>query len=156
MDIIIVIMNLLHLIATIVWIGAMAMLLFVIVPSAKHMLGPSPTFKELVKSIGKRTTSLVNVSIVVLIITGVILAIFAKSSATWSQVLMIKHAVVLVMVAIHLSRNKVIAPKLKKMALKDSTSHSFVKLQKLQRILIWVNLALGIMVLLTTLVLEEV
>jgi hypothetical protein len=107
------------------------------------------------KSIGKRTTSLVNVSIVVLIITGIILAIFAKSSAVGSQVLMIKHAVVFVMVGIHLSRNKVIAPKLRKMSLKDSTSHSFVRLQKLQRVLVWVNLALGISVLLTTSVLEE-
>jgi uncharacterized membrane protein len=118
MDIIIVIMYLLHLLATIAWIGAMVMLLFVIIPCAKHVLGPSATLKELMKSIGERTTSLVNVSILVLILTGIILAIFAKSSATWSQVLMIKHAVVFVMVAIHLSRNKVIAPKLEKIALR--------------------------------------
>lgn len=100
------------------------------------MLEPGATFKELMKAIGKRTTSLVNVSIVVLIITGIILAIFSKSSAVWSQILLVKHGVVFFMVAIHLGRNKVIAPKLRKMALKDSTSHSFVRLQKLQRTLV--------------------
>lgn len=156
MDITIVIMEWLHLLATIIWIGAMIMLLLVVIPCAKHVLGSSPTFKELMNSIGKRTTSLVNVSIFFLIITGIVLAIYERSSVSWSWVLLIKHVIVSVMVAIHLCRNKIIAPKLKRMRLKDSTSQSFVKLQKLQMILIWINLTLGILVLLVTAVLEAI
>lgn len=142
-------MEWLHLLATVVWIGAMIVLLFVIIPSAKEVLGTDSTFKKLIKSTGKRMTFLVNVSIVVLIITGIVLSISADENSTgWSITLMIKHAVVFAMVAIHFCRNKVIAPKLEQMAIKEPPSESLIKLQKFQMNLVWVVLTLGILVLL--------
>jgi uncharacterized membrane protein len=64
-------MGWLHLLATAVWIGAMVVLLFVIIPSGREVLGANSEFKKFMKSIGKRITLLVNISIIVLVITGI-------------------------------------------------------------------------------------
>jgi uncharacterized membrane protein len=138
----------LHLLAAVVWIGAMIMLLLVIIPSAKEVLGTDSTFKRFIKSVGKKMTFLVNVSIAVLIITGIILSISAdENSNGLSVILAIKLAFVFAMVGIHLCRNKVIAPRLEQMAVREPASESFIKLQKLQMNLVWANLNLGILVL---------
>ncbi len=154
MDIIHLTMEWLHLLAIIVWIGAMIMLLFVIIPSARDVLSEDSIFKDFIKSVGKRMTFLVNVSIIVLITTGIVISLSGeRNSASWSFALVIKHAIVFAMVTIHLSRNKIIAPRLEQMAMKKPLSESFIKLQKLQMDLVWVNLTLGILVLLLSTVL---
>jgi|Deesub1362B_J571_1020462.scaffolds.fasta_scaffold10240_2 uncharacterized membrane protein len=148
MNIIHLIVGWLHLLAAVVWIGAMIMLLLVIIPSAKEVLGTDSTFKRFIKSVGKKMTFLVNVSIAVLIITGIILSISAdENSNGLSVILAIKLAFVFAMVGIHLCRNKVIAPRLEQMAVREPASESFIKLQKLQMNLVWANLNLGILVL---------
>ena len=134
----------LHLLATAVWIGAMVVLLFVIIPSGREVLEDSE-FKKLMKSAGKRITSLVNISIIALVITGIVLGI--EKDTGWSSTLLAKHVMVFAMIAIHLSRNKIIGPKLEQMVAQKSSGKSFIRLQKLQMNLVWVNLALGILVL---------
>ena len=52
---IIALLEWLHLLATVAWIGAMTLLLLVIIPSAKKSLLPNETtFKDLMKAIGKK------------------------------------------------------------------------------------------------------
>ena len=143
-------MEWLHLLATAVWIGAMVVLLLVIIPSGREVLEGSE-FKKLMKSAGKRMTFLVNISIIVLVVTGIGLGI--EKDTGWSSTLLVKHVMVFAMIAIHLGRNKIIGPKLEQMAAQKSSSKSFVQLQKLQMNLVWVNLALGILVLLLSAVL---
>lgn len=137
----------LHLLATVVWIGAMFVLLFVILPAAKEALGSNSTFKKMIKSVGKRMTFWVNVSIIVLIITGIVFSAISERTSTGTS-LILKHVLVSAMIVIHLSRNKIIAPKLEKIALEDPSNQLLIKLKKLQIDLVWVNLFLGTVVLL--------
>ncbi len=144
-----------HLLATIAWIGAMTVLLLVIIPSAKKTLLPNETtFKDFMKAIGKKMTLLVNVSILIFFITGIALGILKEAKTTeWSTVLIIKLIIVFLMVGIHISRLKVIAPYLERKAKEDPLSRIFMKLKKFQTNLVWVNLMLGIIVLLLSVIL---
>ncbi len=155
MNIIIALLELLHLLATVAWIGAMTLLLLVIIPSAKKTLLPNETpFKDLMKAIGKKMTLLVNISILIFFITGIALGILKESKSTdWFTILIIKHIIVFLMVGIHICRLKVIAPYLERKAKEDPLSRIFMKLKKFQMNLVWVNLMLGIIVLLLSVIL---
>lgn len=142
-----------HLIGTVVWIGATIQLLFVIIPGAKEVFGSAPEFKKLLKSVGKRMTFLVNIAIIIIIISGILLAVSEKKSEIKKEhsfresfIFMGKIVLASIMVIIHFSRNNIIAPILEKMAAKDSTSKSLIRLQKIQMDLVWVNLTLGLIV----------
>jgi len=45
-EIIIILGKWFHLLGTVIWIGAMILLLFVIIPSAKEVFGSTPEFKS--------------------------------------------------------------------------------------------------------------
>lgn len=152
-EIIIILSKWFHLLGTVIWIGAMILLLFVIIPGAKEVFGSTPEYKKLLKSIGKRMTSLVNIAIIIIIISGILLAVSEKNSEieeehSFKESFIFTSKVLLasIMVIIHFSRNKIIAPILEKMAAKDPTSKSFIRLQKIQMDLVWVNLTLGLIV----------
>ncbi len=155
MNIIIVLLEWLHLLATVAWIGAMTLLLLVIIPSAKKtLLANETTFKDFMKAIGKKMTLLVNISILIFFITGIALGILKESKSTdWFTILIIKHIIVFLMVGIHICRLKVIAPYLERKAKEDPSSRSFMKLKKFQMNLVWINLIIGIIVLLLSVIL---
>ena len=155
MNIIISLLELVHLLATVAWIGAMTVLLLVIIPSAKKTLLPKETtFRDFMKTIGKKMTLLVNISILIFFITGIALGILKESKSTdWFTILIIKHIIVFVMVVIHVCRIKVIAPRLERKRKEDPSSRSFMKLKKFQMNLVWVNLIIGIIVLLLSVIL---
>ncbi len=81
MEIVIAIIDWLHLLATVIWIGAMIILMIVIIPSAKDILHNENTFKDFMKSIGKKMTLLVNISIIILIITGIALGVLVETKS---------------------------------------------------------------------------
>jgi len=152
-EIIIILGKWFHLLGTVIWIGAMILLLFVIIPSAKEVFGSTPEFKKLLKSVGKRMTFLVNISIIIIIMSGILLAVSGRNleikeehSFRESLIYISKIVLASIMVIIHFSRNKIIAPILEKMASKDPTSKSLIRLQKIQIDLVWVNLTLGLIV----------
>ena len=158
MDIIIAIINWLHLLATIIWIGAMIILLLIIIPSVKDSLQDKEISNKFMKSIGKKMTFLVNISIILLIITGIFLGIFIPmvkeiKSTDWVILLIIKHAVVFIMVVIHICRLKVIAPLIQIKGKENPTSKSYLKLKSLQMNLVWVNLVLGMITLFISVIL---
>ena len=152
-EIIIILGKWFHLLGTVIWIGAMILLLFVIIPSAKEVFGSTLEFKKLLKSVGKRMTFLVNISIIIIIMSGILLAVSGRNleikeehSFRESLIYISKIVLASIMVIIHFSRNKIIAPILEKMASKDPTSKSLIRLQKIQIDLVWVNLTLGLIV----------
>lgn len=64
-----------HLLATVTWIGGIGMILLVILPSAKKALESAPMVKGLMKVIAKRFTPMANISILVLIVTGIVIIV---------------------------------------------------------------------------------
>ena len=139
----------LHLIATVIWIGGIIFILFIVIPSSKQVLGAESG--KLMGEISKRFTPLVNYSIILLIITGLVLTGFNKQFSgignfrnSWTLVLALKHVLVLGMVVVHFYRGLVLSPKIVKTeSITEKTS-----LQKLSLNLVKVNFYTGLLVLL--------
>ena len=139
----------LHLIATVIWIGGIIFILFIAIPSSKQVLGAESG--KLMGEISKRFTPLVNYSIILLIITGLVLTGFNKQFSgignfrnSWTLVLALKHVLVLGMVVVHFYRGLVLSPKIVKTeSITEKTS-----LQKLSLNLVKVNFYTGLLVLL--------
>lgn len=139
----------LHLIATVVWIGGITFILFIAIPSAKQILGAEAG--KLMGEISKRFTPTANYSIILLIVTGAVLTAVNKQFLgignvvnSWSLGLIVKHVLVLGMVAVHLYRGLVLAPKIARTELASEKA----SLQKLSLNLVKVNFCLGLVVLL--------
>lgn len=139
-----------HLIATVTWIGGIIFILLVARPASKHILASDAG--KLMGEISRRFTPLANWSILLLVITGIVLAgstsrlgILAFDS-DWTRVLIIKLVLFSGMVAIHSYRGLVLSAKIMK-AVSDTQRAS---LQTLSLNLVKVNCALGLMVLLVT------
>ena len=139
----------LHLTATVVWIGGIAFILFIAIPSAKQVLGADAG--KLMGEISKRFTPIANYSIIFIVVTGAALTGFNKQFSgignfgnSWSLSLIMKHVLVFVMVAIHFYRGLVLAPKIAR----TEPAAEKALLQKLSLNLVKVNFCLGVIVLL--------
>lgn len=137
----------LHDLFTAVWIGGLITLGLTVLPSAREVLGKGPQMKKLLGAIQKRLSTLVYVSIVGLILTGMLQAnrnpafegLFHFGSA-YSTMLSLKHIVVLVMIGVALFRSLVLG---RREPLTPSQ-------EKMSMGLLLLNMALGIVVLLLT------
>lgn len=153
-----------HLLATVVWIGGIIMILFVVLPGAKIALESAPIVNRLMKEMGKRFTPMVNISIPVLIFTGIIIAYYDKKiisfldiSNPWNVVSFLKHFLVILMIIFHFYRGLILNPKIGRLSsqINESLETSFlssqvIRLQKLSLNLVKTNLVIGLIVLLLT------
>ena len=154
----------LHLTATVMWIGGMAMVLLVILPAAKMTLGSASIVGQLMKAIAKRFASMANVSIFLLIVTGIVIAHYEGKRTGFldfgdpsSFIMILKHVLVALMILIHYYRIMILNPKAEKISSKTHESHAdpilsskATRLRKLSLDLVKVNLILGTTVLLLT------
>jgi uncharacterized membrane protein len=150
-DLVLVTFYWLHLISTVVWIGGIIFILFIAIPSAKQILGVEAG--KLMGEVSKRFTPLANYSIILLIITGVVLTALNKQFSgieifgnNWLLVLIIKHLLVVSMVAIHFYRGLILAPKIAR----TEYAPEKASLQKISLNLVKVNFCLGLIVLLSS------
>ena len=106
----------LHDLFTAIWIGGMIVLAVAVMPSARQVLGDGPQFRQLLSIVQKRLSSIVYVSMVGLIVTGMLEArqnpqfggLFGFGSP-YAAVLAVKHLLVIAMVAVALYRSLVLA-----------------------------------------------
>jgi len=139
----------LHLGAALFWIGGIAFILFIALPSSKKIMGSDSG--RIMGEIAGRFGPLANWCILILISTGV--ALTALSSRyegaippenDWTVALLVKVALVSVMVAIHFFRGLILSRIITRT--EDDSRKSV--LQKLSLDLVKVNLALGTVILL--------
>ncbi len=130
-------MNWLHLVAVVVWIGAMISNVLILLPSARESLEP-PVMGRLMGSIMRRTRRLVYASIIVLLVTGVIIMLLNKHylglldlGNSWTVFLLVKHIFVAILIIVGIYMFEVLAPKLGRMAA-EGPSPELARLQKLQ------------------------
>lgn len=136
----------LHDLFTVIWIGGLITLGLTVLPAAKHVLGKGPDVKKLMDTIQKRLSPLIYISIVGLILTGILLSnrepafngLF-RFGNPYSTVLAIKHLAVLAMIAVTLVRSLVLGRR------RGTPTSSQ---EKLSALLLFVNVALGVVVLL--------
>ncbi len=146
-----------HLIATVVWIGGLALLVLVVWPSARRVLGDDPKLALLLADLRRRFTPLANLSLVVLVVTGMIqmsgdpnydgLLVFDNA---WSRAILLKHLAILGMVIVGAVLQWGLLPAQERAALLRSRGKDAPDLEHLdrrERLLSMVNLILGGLVL---------
>lgn len=148
-----------HLVATIVWIGGLALLVLVVWPVANRTLADDPARQAtFFGALRKRFDPFANLSLVVLIVTGLFqtsgdpnyggLLVFDND---WSRAILYKHIAIVGMVAIGVVLQMGIAPALERMALrrasgKDDPAET-ARLARREQRLNALNLILGLVVL---------
>ena len=150
------ILNWFHLIATVVWIGAMSTNFLILLPSLNEALGPGPAIGKMMAAIMKRFRPIVYLSIITLTVTGSLMFYLNENyegllvfGNTWTIVIALKHVFVASLVILAVYSFEVLAPKVGKLAAKGP-SPELAKLQKLQLNLAKSGFALGIIILLFT------
>ncbi len=148
--------HLFHLLATVVWVGGIAMTLFVILPGTKTALESAPMVNSVMKEIAKLFTPMANISIPILIGTGIIIFYYDKNFTTyldlknlWNVMIALKHLLVAIMIIIHFYRGLILNPKIEKFSSQPNEKQSS-RLKKISLDLVKTNFALGIIVLLLT------
>lgn len=154
--------HLLHVLGTVVWIGGILMTLLVILPGAKAALESAPMVGKMMKEVAKRFTPLANISILILIATGIIIFYYDKNYTSfldtknrWNALIAIKHFLVAIMIIIHFYRGLILTKKIEK-SFSKSNEMQIAKLKKLSLDLVKANFVLGIIVLLSTAVIISI
>jgi uncharacterized membrane protein len=140
--------NFLHLLATVTWIGGMATNILVMLPSAREVLEPA-VFGRFLGAVMKRFRLVSYGSIVILVIAGVLISLLSGDSfdSAPSQVIIVKHLFVIVLVLLAVYSFEVLAPKVAKLVAKGP-SPELLKAQKLQLRLASTGFVLGLIILL--------
>jgi uncharacterized membrane protein len=147
---------------TVVWIGGILMTLLVILPGSKTALESQPMVGKLMKEVAKRFTPMANISIILIIVTGIIMYFYDKNYTSfsdignrWNLVIAVKHVFVAIMIVIHFYRGLILNPKIERSSSQPNEKQTS-KLKKISLDLVKINFALGITVLLLTAVLISV
>lgn len=147
-----------HLSATVVWIGGLVILSILVIPETRRLLQESPALYSLLSRWRRRFFPLSNLSLVVLVITG-LLQMSANENYDglmqfdndWSRVILLKHIAIIGMVIAGLVLQYGVAPALERATLLiergKGDAEAIASLRKREARLTWVNVALGMMVL---------
>jgi len=145
----------LHLLATVAWIGGVFINNLALSPSARESLEP-PAMGRFMASYMRRFRVITYVCMGVLVVTGVIMMLFSPkytggfdSSSTWAIFLLLKHILVVVLIIIGIYILEVLNPKMGR-AGAQGPSPEVAKLQALLRKLGMASFGVGLLILLFT------
>jgi uncharacterized membrane protein len=147
----------LHMIATIVWVGGLALMALVVWPGARAALGPGPQLAGLLNRLHRRFTPLAWGSLAVLTATGLTQMAasehydgFLRFDNTWALAILLKHVAIGGMVLIGLYLQFGVQPALERLALLEARGLDAAGAEALRRrelTLTRVNLLCGVLVL---------
>lgn len=148
---------LVHLVATVVWIGGIVFMALVVTPVAQSEIGSG----RLLAAIQRRFTPIANISLAVLIVTGMVQLTanvhyvgFLNFSNTWARAILLKHIAVGGMIAAALYMSLVLQPDINRTSMLltagQAKPEETAALSRRQSQLTQINLALAIVVLLFT------
>ncbi len=113
-----------HIAATVIWIGGILLITFLVVPEIHRALADQPALFQLLTRLRKRFTILGNLALAVLIVTGLLQMStdpnyegLLRFSNRWSQALLIKHILIIVMALCGLLLQFGLAPALERTSL---------------------------------------
>lgn len=149
------VVNWLHLAATVTWLGAMVTNMLVLMPTARETLEP-PVMGRFLSSFMKRFRPLVYICIITLFVTGVVMMSLNRHylgplafGNLWTQLLLVKHILIIIMVVMVVYAFEVLAPKVGRVAA-AGPSPELAKLQKLQMRVATAGMVIALLVLLFT------
>lgn len=149
----------LHMLATVVWIGGLVSLVYLVLPAAQRILDPK-TYASLLESIQHRLDPIGWFCLVILTGTGMFQMSaspnyqgFLAIDNRWAVAIMLKHIVILFMVGASAYLTWGLLPSLRRMALKlaqGKAAPDVARLQRQNKRLLQLNLLLSIIVLALT------
>ena len=113
-----------HIAATAVWIGGILLITFLVVPELNRVLEDQPALYQLLRRLRKRFNLAGNLALAVLIVTGLLQMStdpnyegLLRFSNRWSQALLLKHLLIIVMALCGLLLQFTLAPALERASL---------------------------------------
>jgi uncharacterized membrane protein len=150
-----------HLLATVVWLGGLAVLTLMVQPAARRTLQEHPAFYAFMTRLRKRFVPFANFSLVLLAVTG----LFQQSldpnylgvldfGNSWSVALLLKHVAFFGMVICSVTIQYAVAPALERTSLLlergKGDPADWERLSRREQALTWLNNGLGGLVLVFT------
>lgn len=147
-----------HLAATVVWIGGLAILTVLVWPESRRILADNPGVYSLLTRLRKRFLPLSNLSLAVLVVTGLFQMTadpnyegMLQFTNEWSQAILLKHIAIAGMVICGVAMQFWVVPALERATLllerSKGDAAEWARLHRLEVRLTWVNLILGVLVL---------
>ncbi len=142
--------NFLHLLVAVIWIGGMIFINVVLMPS---LLTAEPSERgKIMGTVSKRFTIVSWTSMLFLLVTGLIKTpeeMLVNTTNSYGLMITVKHILFLIMIIIGSIITFVMAPRMRKFAPKsgEKPSDEFVKAQNNLKMLSFINMVLGIIVL---------
>lgn len=113
-----------HILATVVWIGGILLITFLVIPQVNHVLEDQTTLHQILLRIRGRFAQVSNLALVVLIVTGLLQMTadpnydgLLQLDNQWSRVLLLKHMLIVIMAILGLSLQLSVAPALERVSL---------------------------------------
>lgn len=113
-----------HILATVVWIGGILIITLLVIPEVNRILANQLELYQVLLRLRKRFSPISNLALVVLITTGLFQMTadpnydgLMQFNNTWSQVMLIKHILIVVMALVGLFLQFSIAPALERISL---------------------------------------
>jgi uncharacterized membrane protein len=149
----------LHLLATVVWVGSLAGVSFLVLPAMQRALN-SETQLVFLEAMQKRLEPIAWFSMSLLVLTGLFqMSVnphydgFISTSTQWSLAILIKHLLGIVLVAFSAIQTWEVIPAIRRAILKSRKSDNAEELDTLRKreiLLLRVNFGLSILILLAT------
>src|SRR5512144_2430190 len=147
----------LHMLATIIWVGGLALMALVVWPGARAVLGPGPDLAQLISRLQRRFYPLAWTSLAVLIATGLTQMSANKNyngllrlTNPWTVTILFKHLAVGAMILIGVYMQASLQPALGRLAALEARGHAAPGLDPLRQRELWLtrlNLLCGVLVL---------
>ena len=147
-----------HLIATVVWIGGLVILVILVWPEARGALEDSPALLTLLTRIRQRFAIFTNLSLAVLVVTGLIQMTadphydgVLQITNEWSRAILLKHLAIAGMFISGLALQYWVSPALERATLLaqhgKGDAREWARLRRREVRLTWLNVILGLLVL---------
>jgi uncharacterized membrane protein len=147
----------LHMIATVVWVGGLALMSLVVWPGARAVLGPGPELAGFIRRLQQRFSPLAWGSLAVLTVTGLTQMAGSQNYTgllhidnPWAVAILLKHLSIGGMILIGLYLQLAVQPALARLALLEARGHAAPGAEDLRRreaALTRLNLGCGLLVL---------
>lgn len=147
-----------HLVATVVWIGGLVIMTILVWPEMRRTLEREPALFALLSRLRRRFVPLANLSLVVLVVTGLIQMAgnpnydgLMQFSNEWSRAILLKHIAIAGMVICGVVLQYGVSPALERASLLlergKGDPAEWERLRRREIRLTWLNVVLGIAVL---------
>lgn len=147
-----------HILATVIWIGGLLVTMILVYPAVRRVLQEQPALYRLLSQLRTRFYSISNLCLATLIVTGLFQMTadpyydgFLTFDNTWSQVMLAKHLLIVLMTIVGVILQYGVAPALERVSLlREKAKGDAAQWQQLARretLLTAINCILGVAVL---------